>query len=65
MFEPIKHNMETIAGVAIYPILSLLIFFLFFLALGIWVYTYKKETITAFSQMPLNDKIDQPLNQEK
>jgi hypothetical protein len=27
MFEQIKHNMETIAGVAIYPILSLLIFF--------------------------------------
>ena len=45
MFEPIKHNMETIAGVAIYPILSLLIFFLFFMVLGIWVYTYKKETI--------------------
>lgn len=55
MFEPIKHNMETIAGVAIYPVLSLLIFFFFFLALGIWVYSYKKETITAFSQMPLNE----------
>ncbi|MBE7693725.1 CcoQ/FixQ family Cbb3-type cytochrome c oxidase assembly chaperone, partial [Tenacibaculum finnmarkense genomovar finnmarkense] len=25
MFEQIKHNMETINGVAIYPILSLLI----------------------------------------
>lgn len=66
MFEQIKHNMETIAGVAIYPILSLLIFFLFFLGLGIWVFTYKKETIAAFSQMPLNEKqIDQPLNQQK
>jgi cytochrome c oxidase cbb3-type subunit IV len=66
MFEPIKHNMETIAGVAIYPVLSLLIFFLFFLALGIWVYTYKKETIAAFSDMPLNENsIDEPLNLEK
>ena len=66
MFEPIKHNMETIAGVAIYPILSLLIFFLFFLGLGIWVYTYKKETITAFSQMPLVDEQNnEPLNQQK
>ena len=32
MLEQIKHNMESIAGIAIYPILSLLIFFLFFLA---------------------------------
>ncbi|HNP33731.1 MAG TPA: CcoQ/FixQ family Cbb3-type cytochrome c oxidase assembly chaperone [Flavobacterium sp.] len=66
MFEPIKHNMETIAGVAIYPILSLLIFFLFFVGLGVWVYSYKKETITAFSQMPLHEnKNDNPLNPEK
>ncbi|WP_445453188.1 CcoQ/FixQ family Cbb3-type cytochrome c oxidase assembly chaperone [Flavobacterium sp. 25HG05S-40] len=66
MFEAIKHNMETIAGVAIYPILSLLIFFLFFLALGVWVFTYKKETLSAFSSMPLNENpIDEPLNREK
>jgi cbb3-type cytochrome oxidase subunit 3 len=55
MFEQIKHNMETIAGVAIYPILSMLIFFVFFLALGIWVFTYKKEKIQELSQLPLND----------
>lgn len=66
MFEPIKHNMETIDGVAIYPIVSLLIFFLFFLGLGIWVFTYKKETITAFSNMPLNENHNKEfLNQEK
>lgn len=55
MFEQIKHNMETIAGVAIYPILSLLIFFFFFVGLGIWVFSYKKEMIAKLSQMPLND----------
>ncbi len=57
MFEQIKHNMETIAGVAVFPILSLLIFFFFFLGLGIWVYSYKKETIDEMSQIPLNDDI--------
>ena len=57
MFEQIKHNMETIAGVSIYPILSLLIFFFFFVGLGIWVATYKKEKIEELSQMPLNDKV--------
>lgn len=55
MFEQIKHNMETIAGVEIYPILSLLIFFLFFIALGFWVFSYKKDKITEMSEIPLDE----------
>lgn len=55
MFEQVKHSMETIAGVAIYPILSLSIFFLFFLGLGIWVYTYKKEKIEELRKLPFHD----------
>ena len=55
MFEQIKHNMETIDGVAIFPIVSLLIFFAFFIGLGIWVLTYKKEKIDVLSNIPLND----------
>jgi cbb3-type cytochrome oxidase subunit 3 len=47
--------METIAGVAAYPVLSLLIFFVFFVGLGIWVFSYKKEKIDEMSQIPLND----------
>lgn len=55
MFEAIKHNMETIAGVEIYPIITLIIFFTFFIGLGIWVFGYKKEKIKELSQIPLND----------
>jgi cbb3-type cytochrome oxidase subunit 3 len=55
MFEQIKHNMETIAGVSIFPILSLLIFFLFFTGLSFWVFSYKKETIQEISNIPLED----------
>jgi cbb3-type cytochrome oxidase subunit 3 len=47
--------METIAGVAVYPVLSLLIFFAFFVGLGIWVFSYKKERIDEMSQIPLNN----------
>jgi len=47
--------METIAGVAMYPITSMLIFFSFFLGLAVWVYSYKKEKIDELSQIPLND----------
>ncbi|POY39530.1 CcoQ/FixQ family Cbb3-type cytochrome c oxidase assembly chaperone [Flavobacterium alvei] len=55
MFEQIKHNMETIAGVEIFPVLSLLIFFSFFVGLAIWVFSYRKEKIEEMSQIPLND----------
>ena len=55
MFEQVKHNLETIDGVATFPILSILIFFFFFVGLGIWVLSYKKERIDELSQMPLQD----------
>lgn len=55
MFEQVKHNLETIDGVATFPIISLLIFFFFFVGLGLWVFSYKKERIDELSQMPLQD----------
>lgn len=55
MFEQIKHNMENISGIEVYPILSLLIFFAFFVCLGFWVFTYKKEKIKEMSQIPLDE----------
>jgi cbb3-type cytochrome oxidase subunit 3 len=47
--------METIGGIEIYPIISLLIFFTFFVGLFVWVFTYKKETIEELSNMPFLD----------
>ena len=55
MFEQIKHNMETIAGIEIYPILSLLIFFFFFVGLAFWVFSYKNEKIREMSEIPLDE----------
>ena len=55
MFEQVKHNLETIDGVATFPIISLVIFFFFFVGLGLWVFSYKKERIDELSQMPLQD----------
>ncbi|VXB87061.1 CcoQ/FixQ family Cbb3-type cytochrome c oxidase assembly chaperone [Flavobacterium sp. 9AF] len=57
MLKFIKHNLETIAGVEIYPILSLGIFFTFFLVLFIWVFTYKKEKIKELSELPIKDEL--------
>jgi len=56
MLKFIKGNLENIDGVAIYPIISLLIFFLFFVGLFWWVFTAKKEHIKKISQLPLDNE---------
>ena len=61
MLKFIKGHMETIAGIEIYPILSLLIFFLFFVLLFWWVFTAKKDYINNMEQIPLETENDQIL----
>ncbi|WP_159800832.1 CcoQ/FixQ family Cbb3-type cytochrome c oxidase assembly chaperone [Flavobacterium sp. MK4S-17] len=56
MLKFVKHNMESISGIEIYPIISLLIFFLFFVGLYTWVYTYKKDKIAEMSNLPFSDE---------
>lgn len=45
--------MESIAGIEIYPIVSLTIFFTFFVLLFWWVFTAKKEYIESMKEIPL------------
>ena len=45
MFKFVKGYMETIDGVATYPMISLLIFFVFFTLLFWWVLTASKSYI--------------------
>lgn len=56
MLKFVKHNMETIAGIEIYPVISLLIFFIFFVALYTWVYTYSKDKISEMRNIPFTEK---------
>ncbi|MHA7059843.1 CcoQ/FixQ family Cbb3-type cytochrome c oxidase assembly chaperone [Aquimarina sp. M1] len=56
MFKFIKGHMESIEGVEIYPIISLLIFFIFFTALFWWVISAKKEHIKEVSEIPLDSE---------
>jgi hypothetical protein len=55
MLKYIKNHMDTIAGIEIYPILSLLIFFTFFVVLFWWVLTAKKDYIKTVSNLPLDN----------
>ena len=61
MLKFVKGCMDSIDGIEIFPIISLLIFFTFFVILFIWVFTAKKEYIKTVSNMPLDNQNDQIL----
>ncbi|MFN4763315.1 CcoQ/FixQ family Cbb3-type cytochrome c oxidase assembly chaperone [Gillisia sp. Q332] len=61
MLKFVKGHMESIEGIEIYPIISLLIFFIFFVVLFLWVFTAKKDYIENVSQIPLDNSNDSEL----
>jgi cytochrome c oxidase cbb3-type subunit IV len=56
MLKYIKNYMEDISGIEIYPLISLLIFFTFFIILFWWVFTAKKDYIERVSNIPLDNQ---------
>lgn len=58
MLKFIKHHMETITGIEIYPMISLLIFFIFFTVLIIWVTRSDKGYNARMASMPLEEEED-------
>ena len=61
MLKFVKGYMDSIDGIEIYPIISLLIFFTFFVGLFYWVFTAKKDYIKDVSNLPLDNQNDQIL----
>ena len=59
MLKFVKNHMESIDGIATYPMISLLIFFIFFTLLFWWVFTASKAYIKEVSELPL-EKDTQP-----
>jgi hypothetical protein len=55
MLKFVKNHMESMEGIATYPMISLLIFFVFFSILFWWVFTASKEHIKEVSEIPLED----------
>ena len=62
MIRFIKHNFDSIDGVAIYPIVALLTFFTVFVVMLFLVFKMKKKHIDEVSNLPLED--DNNLNNE-
>lgn len=47
--------LEQITGVSIYPIISLLLFVIFFVLVTYWVYSIDKNEIKRIENFPLDD----------
>lgn len=56
MLKFVKNHMDSISGIEIYPIISLLIFFVFFVVLFWWVFTAKKDYLKTVSKIPLDNQ---------
>lgn len=62
-----KHYFEGVENIEVGPIISLVIFFVFFLVLLYWVFKVDKGFIKKMEDMPLNDgsEADQDLQGNK
>lgn len=48
--------LESITGVGIYPLTSFIIFFVFFLLVGLFVWKGRKEYFDHLSNLPINNQ---------
>lgn len=54
MLKFIKHHVDTIGGIEIYPVISFILFFAFFIVVLIYVLKADKNTINEISNIPLD-----------
>ena len=57
MLKFIKHHLDTIEGVEIYPIISLVLFFLVFTTMLLIVLKMPKRNIDELSNLPLDNDL--------
>ncbi len=58
MFKFIKQYAETMENAAVYPVISLLIFFIFFVVLLVYVKKMDKQSVEVLSNIPLEGAND-------
>ena len=52
----VRHHLESISGIEIYPLISLSIFFIFFIALLYYVFKMSKNYIKSMESLPLENE---------
>ncbi|HWA06851.1 MAG TPA: cbb3-type cytochrome c oxidase subunit 3 [Ignavibacteria bacterium] len=53
-----KQVLQSITGIEIYPVIALIMFFLFFLLIVGWIFTLNKKYISRMENIPLDDNIN-------
>ena len=64
MLKFIKHNLDGIDGIEIYPKISLLLFFAIFIAMLVFVLKLPKTNIDEISQLPLDNDNNKEISNE-
>jgi cytochrome c oxidase cbb3-type subunit 4 len=59
MFKFIQQYTESIKNIAVYPMISLLIFFIFFIALLYYVMKMDKKSVQVLAEIPLDTPEEQ------
>jgi hypothetical protein len=54
MLKFIKHHMSSISGIEVYPLISFVLFFAFFLGVLIWIVKGNKIYFQEMSRIPLD-----------
>lgn len=54
MLKFIKHNLDSIDGIGLYPMISLILFFSIFIGMLIYVIVIPKSKIEELSKLPLD-----------
>lgn len=60
MLKFIKHHLETITGIEFFPLISFVIFFVFFVICLIWVLRADKQKMDEIARLPLDQNESQP-----
>ncbi|MCD6068996.1 MAG: Cbb3-type cytochrome oxidase component FixQ [Bacteroidetes bacterium] len=53
--------LESMTGIGVYPLVSLMIFFVFFIGVGLFVILGRKEYFATLSHLPFSDDTTEPL----
>jgi len=58
----IRNLLQSIEGVEIYPLISLLVFVIFFVVILVWMFRIDKNYIKEMEQLPLDSNNNRNLN---
>lgn len=60
MLKFIKHHLDTIDGIGIYPVLSFVIFFSFFIVVLLWLRTTSRTHMDHLTNLPFDVQEPEP-----